>query len=99
MLFSLVQIFYWLALAIWFGAVLFMAVAPFIILRTVRESNPTLPEVLSVNLGGEHPTLLSQLIIANLMTPQHWIEVGCAGILLLMLIGQWVILHPREPAE
>ncbi len=50
--FQLIQIVFWLALSTWFGAVLFIAVAAPIIFRTVRESNPVLPMVLSVNLEG-----------------------------------------------
>ena len=95
MLFSLVQILYWLALATWFGAVMFVAMAPPIILRTVRESDPTLPHVLSVNLEGQHSLLLSQSIVGELMAPLHRIELICSGILLLAILGQWLVLHPR----
>lgn len=94
MLFTFVQIFYWLALATWFGAVLFVTMAPPIILRTVRESNPILPGVLSVNLDGQHGTLLSQSIVARLMGPLHRIEVACAIALLVTIVGQWLILRP-----
>ena len=52
MLFQLVQTVYWLALSIWFGGAMFIGVAWQIIHRTVRESNPVLPHVLSVNLDG-----------------------------------------------
>ena len=58
-LFQLVQIVYWLALATWFGGVLFVAIAAPAVFRTVRENNPVLPHVLSVNLEGQHGTLLA----------------------------------------
>src|SRR5438067_1677378 len=95
MVFSFVQIAYWLALATWFGAVLFVAMAPPIILRTVRENDPMLPHVLSVNLEGQHATLLSQSIVGQLIAPLHRVEVACAAVLLVALIGQWFVLHPR----
>ena len=37
--------------------------------RTVRESNPLLPLVLSVNLDGQHGTLLAGSIVSNLLGP------------------------------
>ena len=40
--FPLVQTLYWLALATWFGGVMFVAIAAPIIFRTVRESRPTI---------------------------------------------------------
>jgi len=94
MLFTFVQIIYWMALATWFGAVLFVAVAPPIILRTVRQSNPLLPTVLSVNLEGQHGTLLAGSIVGELMQPLFKVELACAGALLLAVIGQWILLHP-----
>ena len=54
-------------MATWFGGVLFVAVAAPIIFRTVRESNPVLPTVLSVNLENQHGTLLAGSIVGNLL--------------------------------
>lgn len=93
--FIVVQIAFWMALSTWFGAVLFVVLAPPIILRTVRESNPLLPTVLSVNLEGQHGTLLAGSIIGQLMQPLIRIELVCSGVLLISLIGQWIILQPR----
>jgi hypothetical protein len=92
MLFQLVQIVYWLALSTWFGGVLFVAVAAPIIFRTVRESNPVLPDVLSVNLEGQHGTLLAGSIVANLLGMLSRVEIGCAAVLMLALIAQWVMV-------
>src|SRR5438067_9923734 len=89
--FTLIQIAYWLALSTWFGAVLFVAIAPPIILRTVREHNPLLPTVLSVNLEGQHGTLLASTIVGKLMQPVQRIELLCAGVVLLASIGQWIV--------
>ena len=93
-MFDLIQIVYWLALSTWFGAVLFIAVAAPIIMRTVRENNPILTNVLSVNLEGQHGTLLGGSIIARIMTVLFPIELACAAALLLAMIGQWAMLHP-----
>jgi hypothetical protein len=93
--FIVVQIAFWMALATWFGAVLFVVLAPPIVLRTVRQNNPLLPTVLSVNLEGQHGTLLAGSIIGELMMPLIRIELACSGVLLLALIGQWIVLEPR----
>ena len=62
-MFDLVQILYWLGLSTWFGGVLFIAIAAPIVVRAVRESNPVMTSVLSVNLEGQHGTLLAGSII------------------------------------
>ena len=88
MLFQLVMIVYWLALATWFGGVLFVALAAPVIFRTVREANPLLPGVLSVNLDGQHGTLLAGSIVGNLLNRLAQVEIGCAAVLLVALILQ-----------
>jgi hypothetical protein len=92
MLFEFVQIAYWLALSTWFGAVLFVALAPPIIQRTVRESNPILPNVLSVNLEGQHGTLLAGMIMQNLFSSLVWIELACGGVLLIATIAHFFLI-------
>jgi len=89
MAFSLLQIIYWIALATWFGGVLFIAIAAPIIFKTVKDNNPILPMVLSVNLEGQHGSLLAGTIVANLISQLRWIELICSGGLLIGLIGQW----------
>src|SRR4051795_1124621 len=96
--FIVVQIVFWIALSTWFGAVLFVVLAPPIILRTVREHNPLLPTVLSVNLEGQHGTVLASTIVGRLIRPVQWIELVCAGVILLASIGQWLILKPAGQA-
>jgi hypothetical protein len=88
MLFQTVQLLYWLALSTWFGSVLFIAMAAPIIFRTVRENNPILSHVLSVNLDGQHSTLLAGSIVFNLVQRLLLVELICAGTLLIMLIVQ-----------
>jgi hypothetical protein len=95
--FHLIQILYWLALATWFGGVLFVAVAAPIIFRTVRESNPVLPTVLSVNLEGQHGTLLSGSIVGNLLGTLVRIELLCAAVLGLAIAAQWFFIDRSVP--
>jgi hypothetical protein len=95
MAFPLVQTLYWIALATWFGGVLFIAVAAPVIFRTVKEHNPILPSVLSVNLEGQHGSLLAGTIIANLIAQLVRIELLCAGTLLVALVGQWFVTDTR----
>jgi hypothetical protein len=92
MLFQLVQIVYWIALSTWFGGVLFIAVAAQVVLRTVAENKPILPHVLSVNLEGQHGTLLGGTIVAQLIAALSRIELICAAVLLLALGAQWFVI-------
>ena len=97
MLFQIVQIVYWLALATWFGGVLFIALAAPVIFRTVREANPVMPEVLSVNLEGQHGTLLAGTIVANLLARLTMVEVLCAAALVLTTIAQFFLIDLTGP--
>src|SRR5205809_4171961 len=65
-----------------------------VILRTVRENNPILPTVLSVNLEGQHGTLLAGSIVANLLRVLVKVELGCAAALAVALVGQWLVINP-----
>ncbi|HSU69344.1 MAG TPA: hypothetical protein VLJ39_20835 [Tepidisphaeraceae bacterium] len=92
------QIVYWLALATWFGGVVFIAVSAPIILRTVRESDPTLPTVLSVNMEGQHGTLLGGMIVSNLVTMLLRVELVCAAVLAATIAAQWAYHVQDWPA-
>src|SRR6187401_13478 len=95
--FHLIQILYWLALATWFGGVLFVAVAAPIIFRTVRESNPVLPTVLSVNLENQHGTLLAGSIVGNLLGTLVRVELLCAAVLGVAIVAQWFFVDKSVP--
>jgi hypothetical protein len=95
MLFQLVQIVYWLALSTWFGGVLFIAVEARVIFKTVRDANPMLPDVLSVNLEQQHSTLLAGSIMADLLSLLARVQLGCAGVLLPAVIAQWLLIEPN----
>ncbi len=84
--FQFIQIIYWLAVSTWFGSVIFIALAAPIIFRTVRESNPIMTDVLSVNLQGQHATLLAGSIVGNLLARLSVIQLGCAGIILITTV-------------
>lgn len=87
-LFELVQIIYWVALSTWFGGVLFVALSAPVIIRTVGEANPLLPTVLSVNLEGQHATLLAGSIVANLIATLRRYELACAGAIAITMAVQ-----------
>ena len=90
--FQFVQVLYWLALSTWFGGVLFIAVAAPVIFRTIREADPTLPRVLSVNLDKQHSTLLAGSIVANLLNLLVRVQLACAGAIFLTMIVQWLYI-------
>lgn len=90
--FQLVQTIYWLALATWFGGVLFIGISAPVIFRTINERNPLLPMVLSVNLENEHGSLLAGEIVGNLLRQLSTVAVFCAGAILLTLVGQWFVM-------
>jgi hypothetical protein len=96
LLFEFVQIIYWLALSTWFGGVLFIAIAWPIIFRTVRENDPVLPTVLSVNLEGQHGSLLAGTIVANLITMLTRVQLICAGAVLITIAVQ-LAFRLQEP--
>jgi hypothetical protein len=91
-MFQAIQVAYWLALSTWFGGVLFIAIAAPIIFRTVRDADPTLPKVLSVNLESQHSALLAGTIVSNLLELLTRIHLLCAAVLLLAILGQWFFI-------
>ena len=88
----LIHIIYWLSLATWFGATVFVVVAAPIIFRTIRETDPTLPMVLSVNLEGQHSDLLAGGIVSNLLAALTRLAYLCAGGMALAFVGEWVLV-------
>src|SRR5438128_371130 len=94
MVFQVVQIVYWLALSTWFGAVVFLLVAPPVILRAVRDADPLLPGVLSVNLDGQHGTLLAGSIVGKLISSTHRIQLACCAAVALAVVAQWFVARP-----
>ena len=92
MLQLITQVFYWLALATWFGGVLSIVVAAPIIFRTVNEYHPTLPSVLSVNLENQHGTLLAGSIVGNLVRTLVTVELLCAAVMFATILAQWFFI-------
>lgn len=87
--FAFFQIVYWLALATWFGGALFVAIAAPVVFRTVRENEPVLPTVLSVNLEGQHGTLLAGSIVSNLIGMLSRVVWACAVAMAVAIGVQW----------
>jgi len=96
MLFQFVQVVYWLALSSWFGGALFIAAAAQIIFRTLREYNPILPQVLSVNLEGQHSILLGGSILGNLVVMLWRWGLLCAVLLGITICSQWFVLNVND---
>ena len=99
MLFQLVQTVYWLALSVWFGGAMFIWLAVQVIHRTVRENNPILPHVLSVNLENQHSTLLAGTIVGNLISALAKVEIACAAALLVTIGSQWFLVDLADPSN
>jgi len=91
LLFQLVQVTYWLALATWFGGVLFVAICAPVIFRTIGQARPLLPAVLSANLENQHASLLAGSVVAAILGVLVKVELGCAAALLATQVGQWVV--------
>lgn len=92
--FQLVQTVYWIGLASWFGGAVFIAITAPLIFRTIREHDPTLPTVLSVNLDSQHSTLLGSTIVGRMMQTLNRAAIFFAVAIVLGLIGQAMILRP-----
>jgi hypothetical protein len=96
MLFQVVQIVYWLALSTWFGGVLFVAMAAPVIFRIIRQNEPILPTVLSVNLENQHGTLLAGSIVAELLAMLLRAELVCAAAIFISMIAQWFLNYGNQ---
>jgi hypothetical protein len=92
---ALVDAIYWLALATWFAAALGSAIVPPVILRTIREADPTLPRVLSVNLDRQHATLLGGTVVSEIVAIMFRLEAVCALVFLPALVVKWFYV-PRS---
>ncbi|MDP9173767.1 MAG: hypothetical protein M3O30_07860 [Planctomycetota bacterium] len=91
------QVLYWLGLSTWFGGALFIGVAAQVIFNTVKENDPTLPRVLSVNLQSQHATLLAGSIVGNLIAMLARIELACAALLFVTIAAQWFLIDLANP--
>src|ERR1700722_16996557 len=87
-LFPVVQIGYWLALATWFGGVLFVAIAAPIIFETVSDAAPILPKVLRGNLEGHHSPPLAGTIVSILLVALRKLELACSAVVMVTIATQ-----------
>lgn len=83
MLFQLVQAGYWLALSVWFGSVVLVAVVAGVVLRVLKEERPVLPQVLAVNLEDQHAVLLGSGVMAAVLAAVGRVQVACAAAVVL----------------
>ena len=93
--YELVQLLYWLALSTAFGSVLFVLLSAPAVFRTVRENNPILSHVLSVNMEGQHATLLAGAVVTGLLQRLLRVEIVCGGLLLVSLVAQPFVIDLR----
>jgi hypothetical protein len=91
-LFQTVQLLYWLSLSTWFGSALFVMLAAPVVFRTVKENNPILSHVLSVNMDGQHSTLLAGSIMYNLISRFMQVQLVCAPTVLITLVMQMLLV-------
>lgn len=91
MLYQFVQAAFWLALSTWFGGTLFITLAASAIFRTLKDQNPILPQVLAVNLEGQHGTLLGSNIMSALFASLAKIQLLCAIVTLLALASHFFL--------
>ena len=89
---TLISIVYWTALSAWFGGTLFVMLAAGIVHRVVREADPTLPLVLSVNLDRQHSSLLSANIVSQLLSALWRVSLVCMVALVAAQAGEWAIV-------
>ena len=92
----LVDAIFWLCLSTWFGTVLLSVVAPPIILKAIREADPTLPRVLSVNLDQQHSILLASNVIIDLLNTLFRLQTACVLVFLPALVGKWFLVDLHE---
>lgn len=93
---ALINLLYWLPLATWFGSSVFVAVAAPVIFRVTRQGDPILPMVLSVNLEGQHATLLAGQTVSELLRALGRVAVVCWVMMGAALALQWITLLLRE---
>ncbi|HEX8340422.1 MAG TPA: hypothetical protein VF624_05895 [Tepidisphaeraceae bacterium] len=94
---ALIDAVYFLTLATWFAAALGSAIIPPVILRTIREADPTLPRVLSVNLDRQHATLLGGTVVSEIVQIMFRLEAVCALVFLPALIAKWFFVDRTFP--
>lgn len=92
MLVSLLDAWYWLALAGWFACVLSSAIIPPVVFRVIQEADPTLPRVLSVNLDNQHSTLLAGDVVRGILSVFFGLQIVCCATFLPALITKWFLI-------
>jgi hypothetical protein len=86
LLLQLIDTISWAALSTWFGGALFLAVASGVIFRVHRDADPTLPRVLSVNIDGDHASLLSAEVVSGIDRLYTLIGLVCAAVIVVAIV-------------
>ncbi|MDB5294231.1 MAG: hypothetical protein JWO31_214, partial [Phycisphaerales bacterium] len=76
----------------------FGAMAAPVVFRSLEEADPTLPTVLSVNLDRQHAALLAMTVNTQLWARLAWVQLVCAGGLLVAIVVQWALLGGGDKA-
>lgn len=72
----------------WFGSALFLILAHRTVFAVMRDQDPTLPKVLSVNIDGDHGVLLSIHLFTKLSRLMTALGIVCATMVACGLAGQ-----------
>ncbi|HQY88502.1 MAG TPA: hypothetical protein PK402_07575 [Tepidisphaeraceae bacterium] len=96
-MFQLLQTIYWIGLSSWFGSAVFLLLIVGTIFAVMRDQDPTLPKVLSVNIDGDHGVLLSIHLFTKLARVMTTFGFACAGAVLIGLAGQFVFGERAGP--
>lgn len=93
--FPIIQSVYWLALATSFGSVLFAAMSAPVIFRTIRNADPIIPSVLSVNMEGQHGMLLAGSLMMQLLANLWRLLAVCGLVIVVCLATQFFMIDLR----
>lgn len=93
---GVVQSAYWLALGVWIGALVMLAVAAAIVFRTSRAMEPVLlqPQFSTPDLVGQSATILAGAIVGNVIQALLKLQLVCAVLLIVAMVYQHVSLRP-----
>jgi hypothetical protein len=70
----------------------FTALAATAVFRTLRDMNPVLPDVLAVNLEGQHGTLIGSTIMSNLLSILGRFQLIAAALTLVCLALHFLLV-------
>ncbi len=96
-MFPLVQAIYWFGIAAWFGTAVAVLISINSIFRTIKEHDPTLPKVLSVNIDGDHATLLAIDLLVSLLKLLNLVAIFGGTLVMVGGVGQLFLAETGGP--